>query len=175
MTDPETTLPVPRIVPLKAADLPPGVWSTRVPIRFGRCDAAGIVYTPQYFDLFIGVVEVWYAEALGLDYYALFEERRIGLGYAHASCEFLAPSRMGDRWDVAVVVERLGRSSLTLVFHVMVDGSERARGRLVSVATSRDNGAVIAIPTDVSEAIRRYMNGMLGGLHDPSSAEPPAR
>ena len=147
---------VERTTPLTAADLAGGAWSTTVPIRFGRCDAAGIVYTPHYFDLFVGVIEVWYAEALGFDYYDLLRRQRLGLGYGHASCEFFAPSVMGDIWQVAVTIERLGRSSVTVLLHVLVDGRERARGRMVSVATDLDASKVIPIPQDLSEALERY-------------------
>ena len=144
------------MTPLQAADLPRGAWSTSVPIRFGRCDAAGIVYTPQYFDLFISVIEAWYIDALGIDYYDTLMGRRVGLGYAHASCEYFAPSSMGDVWTVIVMIERLGRSSLTTTLHVMVDGRERARGRLVSVATDLATGSVIPIPPDIKTALEHY-------------------
>ena len=73
-----------RIEPLMREDLPPGTWSAPVTIRFGQCDAAGIVYTPSYFDLINVVIERFYSDGLGVDYYSLLRDRRLGLGYAHA-------------------------------------------------------------------------------------------
>ena len=143
-------------MPLTANDLPAGLWSVAVPIRFGHCDAAGIVYTPNYFDLFNGVIEDWHPGALGIDYHGLLTQRRIGLGYGHASCEFLVPSRMGEVLQVAVRVERIGRSSFTLVLHAMKGGREAVRGRFISVATSLDTHAVTPIPPDLRAAIEAY-------------------
>ena len=74
-----------RIVPLTRAALPPAAFCASVPIRFGQCDPAGIVYTPHYFDICNGVAERFFCEDLGFDYYGLIRERRLGLGYAHAA------------------------------------------------------------------------------------------
>lgn len=151
------TVPAPeRLTPFTDADLPAGMWRTAVPIRFGRCDAAGIVYTPHYIDLFIGATEVWYIEALGIDYYRLLDRRRIGMGYARVACDFFAPSRMGETLDIGLLVERIGRSSVTVTLHAMAAGRERARGRFVSVATSADDWRPIPLPADLASAFRGY-------------------
>ena len=89
---------------LALSELPRGVWRSRILVRFGSCDPAGIVYTPEYLNLFNGVIEDWYSEALGLSYHELVGKRRIGLGYAHVSADFARPSSMGDVLDVAVPV-----------------------------------------------------------------------
>lgn len=143
-------------MPLTEAEVPAVLWSTPVPIRFGHCDPAGIVYTPHYFHLFNGVIEVWHGEALGLDYYALIGARRTGLGYGHAACDFFAPSRMGEMLRVAVAIERIGQASLTLVLHATRAGREVARGRFVAVATSLDTHAVVPLPPDLRAAYERY-------------------
>jgi acyl-CoA thioesterase FadM len=45
--------------------LPPGgAFTRRVPVRFSRCDSAGIVYFRHYFDMFNGLIEDWYGEEL---------------------------------------------------------------------------------------------------------------
>src|SRR3954471_16634332 len=74
-----------RFEPLRLSELPDGVWRTRILVRFGSCDPAGIVYTPEYLNLFNGAVEDWYGEALGISYHELVGKRRTGLGYAHVS------------------------------------------------------------------------------------------
>ena len=48
-------------------------------IRFSDCDPAGIVFYPQYFVMFNGLVEDWVDEGLGVGYKALVIDRRIGL------------------------------------------------------------------------------------------------
>jgi 4-hydroxybenzoyl-CoA thioesterase len=36
---------------------PPGAFTRTVAIRFSHCDPAGIVYFPNYFDMFNGLIE----------------------------------------------------------------------------------------------------------------------
>ena len=76
-----------RFESMTLSELPSGIWRTRLPVRFGSCDPAGIVYTPEYLNLFNGVIEDWYGDALGLPYHELVGTRRTGLGYAHVSAD----------------------------------------------------------------------------------------
>ena len=46
-----------RFEPLMLSELSGAIWRTRLPVRFGSCDPAGIVYTPEYLNLFNGVIE----------------------------------------------------------------------------------------------------------------------
>ena len=48
-------------------------------IRFSDCDPAGIVFYPQYFVMFNGLVEDWFGDALEIGYDGLVLKRRIGL------------------------------------------------------------------------------------------------
>jgi 4-hydroxybenzoyl-CoA thioesterase/acyl-CoA thioester hydrolase len=145
-----------RITPIRAQDLDPAVWRTVTTIRFGQCDPAGIVYTPAYFDLFNVVVEQWYSAALGLDYYATIRDRKIGLGYGHASADFLIPGFMGDVLDVAVAVADIGRASFALTLHAFKGSDEAVRGRLVVVTTSLVEHRPIRIPEELREALELY-------------------
>ncbi len=64
-------------------------------IRFSDCDPAGIVFYPQYFVMFNGLVEDWVtddADGLGIGYRALVIERRIGLPTVRVEAEFTAVS-----------------------------------------------------------------------------------
>ncbi len=145
-----------RFEPLTLSGLPDGVWRTRIPVRFGSCDPAGIVYTPEYLNLFNGVIEDWYGEALGLPYHELVGKRRTGLGYAHVSVDFATPSSMGDVLDVAVIVHRIGRASATLVVHSFKNGIECVRATFVTVTTSLIDHKAIAVPDDLRFALISY-------------------
>lgn len=145
-----------RVERIAVEDLPPGLWRHAVKIRFGQCDAAGVVYTPNYFDIFNSVVEEWFSQALGLDYYAYLRERGVSFGYAHASADLLAPSRVAETLEVAVALGRIGRSSFALTFHVIKDGAEVVRGRAVLVAASVEAFRPIAIPEELRAALHAY-------------------
>jgi 4-hydroxybenzoyl-CoA thioesterase len=132
-------------------------WRTCVPIRFSHCDPAGIVYFARYFDMLNGVVEDWFAEALGIDYHDMIGRRRTGLGFVSAGAEFSKPGFMGDRLDCAVLVERIGRSSLTFSIHASRAGEPIFIARLVMVTTSLEYHRSIPLPNDLRAALERYL------------------
>lgn len=131
-------------------------WRTTVAIRFSHCDPAGIVYFARYFDIMNGVVEDWFGEALGIDYHEMIGPRRIGLGYVSAGADFAKPGFMGDRLDFAVLVERIGRTSLTLRIHASRSSEPVLQARLVIVTTSLETYTSIALPDDLRAALERY-------------------
>lgn len=145
-----------RPTPLQWAALPHSLWSTEVKIHFGQCDPAGIVYTPKYFDIFNTVIEDWYEQVLGLNYYEFIGTRRIGLGYVNAHSDFFATCTMGDRLRVAVDLERIGNSSFVIVLHAFQNKSEALRGRFTVVTTDLLRHRPIPIPDDLRAALLDY-------------------
>ncbi len=133
------------------------LWSTDVTIRFGHCDPARIVYFASHFDILNGVIEDWFIGALGLPYYDLVSKRRIGLGYAHASCDFHLPARLGDVLTYSVKIEKVGNKSLPLRIEARRDGKEILAASLVIVSTDLGNGAAIPLPDDIRAAATAYL------------------
>jgi 4-hydroxybenzoyl-CoA thioesterase len=125
-------------------------------IRFSHCDPAAIVFFPQYFVMFNGLVEDWFDDGLGLGYANVVVQRRIGLPTVALKCEFQIPSRMGERVQLRLTVHRVGRSSITLDLECVHDGEVRVRLQQVLVTTSLDTGHAIEIPADVRTAIERF-------------------
>jgi 4-hydroxybenzoyl-CoA thioesterase len=123
-------------------------------IRFSDCDPAGIVFYPQYFVMFNGLVEDWVSEGLGISYRELVIERRVGLPTVHVDADFRAVSQMGDTVTLSLGVARIGARSLTLDLHcVGADGEVRMNMRQVLVTTSLASHAAIDIPPDLRAAI----------------------
>ena len=125
-------------------------------IRFSDCDPAGIVFYPQYFVMFNGLVEDWVTEGLEVGYTALVIGRRIGLPTVRVEADFTAVSRMGDTVVLELAVERLGSRSLTLALRcVGAAGDVRMTMRQVIVLTSLETHRAIPIPDDLRSAIAR--------------------
>lgn len=131
----------------------------RVPrrIRFSDCDPAGIVFYPQYFVMFNGLLEDWVDGPLGIGFAELVARRRIGLPTVRLEADFRAVSRFGDDVALSLEVERLGGKSLTLSLRCCAagDGELRMAMRQVVVATSLETHAAIALPDDLRAAIAR--------------------
>ena len=142
-------------------------------IRFSDCDPAGIVFYPQYFVMFNGLVEDWFGEALGLPYADVLMRRRLGLPTVRVEADFRAVSRLGDRVTLSLGVERLGGRSLTLELHCTSAGATAGAGadagvgpgvranplrmsmRQVIVTTALDTHQAVDIPPDLRAAIAR--------------------
>lgn len=137
-----------------------GRFERPVRVRFGHCDPAGIVFFPQFFVLFSGLVEDWVTEGLGIPYAGLLGPRRTGLPTVSLQTDFRAVCRMGEAIVLGLQVAHLGTRSFTLALDARGDGGrsadERVRMRQVIVCTSLDTHRAVALPTDLRAAIERF-------------------
>jgi 4-hydroxybenzoyl-CoA thioesterase len=131
-------------------------FSVDMPIRFSHSDPAGIVYYPNYFDMFNAVIEDWFNASLRIDYAAQILRDRIGLPTVHAECDFFVPSRMGERLTYTLLVREIGRSSLKLEIVGHVGAQERLRARLVLVVISLETQRSIPIPAPLRDRFAAY-------------------
>lgn len=110
-------------------------YNRTVPVKFGWCDPAGIMFFPRYFELANDTVEHWFGNPLGVSFKVLHETMRLSVPTARFEADFRAPSRLGDWIDIALSIERLGNSSATLRILMSCKGQERFDGRQVIVLT----------------------------------------
>jgi 4-hydroxybenzoyl-CoA thioesterase len=124
-------------------------------IRFHHCDPAGIVFYPQYFVLMNELVEDWFELKLGLSFADLHQRDRLGVPMGRIECDFLAPSRIGDRLAFELVVERLGDASFRLDVAARSGGEVRLRAKLTLVLASLDTRRAVPIPAELRERMAR--------------------
>jgi len=141
---------------------PKGAFTRTVPIRFSHCDPAGIVYFPHYFDMFNGLIEDWYTEQLGVEYAKLILDDRHGFPFVHIETDFKIPSRMGEHLDLTLLLERIGRSSLSVIIIGHLAGIERLRARLTTTMTSLETQRSIELPRDLRDRFEAYLQ-LTGG------------
>ena len=125
-------------------------------IRFHHCDPAGIVFYPQYFVLFNELVEDWFNGGLGIDFATFHTEQRLGVPMAHVECDFLAPSKIGERLSLSLAVKRIGRTSITLAVDGIADNEPRVRAALVVVLASMDTHRPVEITADFRARLERF-------------------
>jgi 4-hydroxybenzoyl-CoA thioesterase len=135
---------------------PPSRFEKPFRVPFSACDAAGIMFFPQYLVQFQGLVEDWVTDGLGISYAALFEPRRIGLPTVRLETDFRAISRMGDPVTLALEVEHLGTRSLILALSCRDTEQVRVSARQVLVCTDLDTHTSRAVPDDLRSAIERF-------------------
>ncbi len=129
-------------------------------VRFDEVDAAGLAYFARFFG--------WCHDALaamigGLEggYRVLVTERRLGLPIVHVEADFASPLRFDDAIQIAVVVERLGTSSVALCFRLerVREGTHVATLRYVVVSTDLVALRAVPLPDDLRNLFARHTSG----------------
>ncbi len=131
------------------------------PVRFTHTDPGGQVFFPRYFEMFQAVVEDWFTKGLKVDYAGMVMKERLGLPTAHTECDFLLPCRLGEIIDFAVILEKIGRSSIHIVFDGSVGGEKRLRAKSVLVVIGLDTGKPQPISAALREKLEAYQSGDL--------------
>lgn len=123
-------------------------FSTRIRVRFGDCDPAGLVYYPVILHYCHVAMEEFFAERCGISYDELMTNERIGFPTVNVQAEFFAPLVYGDDADVEVTISRVGRSSATFSYHLkrVTDGALCASSINVQVAMNLDTRRAVPIP-----------------------------
>lgn len=128
-------------------------------VRFSHCDPAGIVFFPQYFIMFNGLVEDWFNQGLGVDYANYITERRLGFPVVNLQCNFVSPSKIGEKITLGLKLEHLGKSSLKLEVTCSYKGAERVKAIMVLVAMDLDQGKSVPVPEDLRLLMSAFQSG----------------
>lgn len=129
----------------------------RAPVRFTHTDPAGYVFFPRFFEMFQAAVEDWFNLCLGLNYAELILQHGIGFPTAHTECDFLRPCRLGETLELRLILEKVGRTSLTLRFDGSVGGEQRLCARSVLVTIEMQHGRPQPIGAELRERLQRYL------------------
>ena len=123
-------------------------FSTRIKVRFGDVDPAGLVYYPRIFHYLHVAMEEFFAARCGIGYEKLMADERIGFPTVNVRAEFFAPLVYGDEAEVEVFVSHVGQSSATFEYNVrrVRDGEICSRATHVQAAMDLDSRRAIPIP-----------------------------
>jgi 4-hydroxybenzoyl-CoA thioesterase len=130
-------------------------FSRTITIRFAHCDAAGIIFYPQFFALVNEMVEDWFA-TMGHSFKALHVDARKGVPSVVFDAEFMKPVRLGDKLTQTLSVSRLGKASCTLRHEAKMSGKLVARFSQTIVFTDLNAMKAEPWPADLRAAMARY-------------------
>lgn len=91
------------------------IYEKVIPVEFNHCDPAGIVFYPRYFEMCNSVVENFFTDIVQAPFSVIHAQAGSGIPAASIQVDFHAPSRLGDKLNFVLSVEKLGRSSLSLL------------------------------------------------------------
>src|SRR5262245_36248403 len=98
------------------------LYRTRIKVRFGDIDPAGIAYYPNLYHYTHVAFEQFFEEFVGIPYPTVIAEHRIGFPTVRVESYFRRPIKYGDTLEVTVGVTRLGESSVTFEFRAAREG-----------------------------------------------------
>ena len=129
-------------------------FSARIPVRFGDCDPAGLVYYPALFHYYHAAMEEFFAARCDVPYARLVAERRLGFPTVNVRAEFYAPFVYGDEAEVEVWVSAVGRTSATFEYRLrrVSDGHLCATATHMQVSMSLDERRAVPVPEDLRRA-----------------------
>lgn len=102
-------------------------FQTKIKVRFGDVDRAGIAYYPRIIDYFHFAFEEFWEVYAKIPYQVLINRENLGFPNVHMEVDFREPLSFGDLLNAKVSVARIGKSSV--VFHF-----ELCRGKTICVA-----------------------------------------
>jgi 4-hydroxybenzoyl-CoA thioesterase len=122
-------------------------------IRFGQTDPAGIVYYPNYFDMFNEIVEDWFEDDLGYSFERMHVREGFGVPIVTVTCDFIRPCRLSEQFTLSLFVQHMGSTSLHLRVSGSVEGQERIRASMVLVFTDMNTYQSVPPPEDLRALI----------------------
>ena len=96
---------------------------------------------------------------IGLSLAQILQEREYLLPLIHAEADYLIPMQHGDSIRISLSVEKIGNSSITLVY-IFYDeeGNERAVAKTVHVVINAENKKKVSIPYELNQALKNYVS-----------------
>jgi len=118
-------------------------------VRFHQSDPAGVLFFGRVFELVQATYEDLCRTA-GIDIDGLMRQSTHTTPVIHAEADYRRAIRVGEEVVVRAEIERLGTTSITLLYNVVgLDGESRATVRVVHVFVDADTWRKVAIPADV--------------------------
>lgn len=95
-------------------------FTLQVPISFGHCDPAGIVFYPNYYRWFDRCFHSYLKETVGGHRAFCAELGAIGMGLMDTGATFPSPGQDGDDMALEMTLAEWGRKTLRLTYRGLV-------------------------------------------------------
>ena len=135
------------------------VYEQPVRIRWSHCDAAGIVYHPQYFVILNGLMEDFFRECTELSYEDSVKQR-FGFPIVGIRSDFCVPSRHGEECVGKVWIESIGRTSVRFALTIECKGEVRVQATETAVCVRSEGKELekVEIPENLRCAFEKYLS-----------------
>ena len=128
----------------------------RLRVRYHECDAQGIVFNATWLTYFDVTLTEWFREAFG-SYRALMEEHGADVVLAETTVRFRGSASFDEDLAISVAIERLGNTSMVVLFTARRGGEALVEGRTVYVFVDPATMGKQPIPDTVRERLAPYV------------------
>lgn len=124
--------------------------------RFSEIDAQGVLFNARHIEYFdIGNAEYW--RAVGR-FKNMSVDSDLNFHVIKISCEYRRPIHLDEQIDICVRCQRIGTSSLSMVYELHSAGKEdlRSHGEATHVHVDRVLKKATAVPQSSIELLEKY-------------------
>lgn len=125
-------------------------------VKWGECDPAGVVYTATFGEYVISAAELFYGRLLNGTPQALKNHHSFGTPTRALAFDFKASLWPDDEFDMAVLVDRIGEHTYTLLIQGTVRGASAFDARLTPICVARSERRAIPVPPIMRDALTAY-------------------
>ncbi len=129
-----------------------------IPVRFGHCDPATIVFYPRYFEMISALVEDWFEDGLEASAPGMMYHRGIVTPTVHFTVDFLNAAWFGDRLTFNLWVKKIGRTSCELLIEASHQGKVAMRVKQILVFMVERTRKATPIAPDIVHRMKRYLH-----------------
>jgi acyl-CoA thioester hydrolase len=132
------------------------VYQHQLRVRYGECDAQGVVFNANYLAYVDDVMDHWLADVLGRpDVSGFTAATEYGFDYMvrKVVVEWSSPARHGDLLQLAAEVVRWGNSSFDVKITGQVDGREVFATILTGVCVTPGTATPARVPDEIRKIL----------------------
>jgi acyl-CoA thioester hydrolase len=127
----------------------------RLRVRYHECDAQGVVFNANYLAYVdVSLTELW-REAFGG--YGSMTDLGFDVMVADVHAAFRAPARFDDELDVALAIERFGRTSMTTAWTASVGDRVCVEGEIVHVWVDAATYRPVPVPDEARARLAAHV------------------
>lgn len=132
-------------------------YTTKIKVRFGDVDRAGIAYYPNLYHFCHVAFEEFFEHFVGIPYPKLIEDENLGFPTVRVESYFRRPVRYGDTLEIRVGIARVGESSVTFEFRASREGEGQLlfASSQICVAVDMKTFQPMRVPDGLRETFRR--------------------
>ncbi len=145
--------------------MPPATapFSWQIRVYYEDTDAGGVVFYANYLKFFERARTEW-LRAMGFHQHSLAQTEGVIFVVKNTSVDYLSPAKLDDVLTLTVVIEKLGRASISFVQEAWRSDPDTgnttllARGSITVVSVDTATFRPQAIPEKILHATRQYVS-----------------